>query len=104
MKADKVVFLNEDLESLFNSLNDKDSIKKGLKKAIREIQEDVFCGRNVKKDLIPRKYSELNNLWIYNLPSAWRLIYAVSPGKVEILAVVLDWMSHKDYENLFSFS
>ena len=46
----------------------------------------------------------IENLWIYNLRSGWRLVYSVSsPDKIEILAVVLDWMDHKDYERLFNF-
>ena len=50
-----------------------------------------------------RKYN-LNNLWIYNLPEGWRLLYSVtSPDKIEVIAVILDWMSHKDYERLFNF-
>ena len=72
-----------------------------------EIRKNVFCGRNVKKDLIPKelinKY-RFNNLWIYNLPSAWRLLYSItSKGDVEIIAAILDWMNHKDYERLFKF-
>ncbi|MFA4960239.1 MAG: hypothetical protein WC548_01100 [Candidatus Pacearchaeota archaeon] len=99
----KVVFIDDELEKAFESLKDSDPVKKGLKKAIREISENAFCGRNVKKSLIPAAYSYFENLWIYNLPSAWRLIYSLAPSKVEIIAVVLDWMDHKDYERLFNF-
>lgn len=104
MKAEKVVFLNDELQKEFENLPENDPVKKGLKKAIRDIQENPSCGRNVKKSLIPKKYkTEVNNLWIYNLPSAWRMIYSLAPGEIEIIAVVLDWMDHKDYEHLFGF-
>lgn len=103
MKPEKVVFLEEDLEKSFNELKEEEPIKRGLKKAIKDIQENAFCGRNVKKNLIPKRYSNLNNLWIYNLPSSWRLIYSIAPGEIEIIAVILDWMDHKDYKNLFGF-
>lgn len=67
MRSEKVVFVDEKLESSFNSLPDKDPLKKSLIKAIDEIKENVFVGRNVKKKLIPRflvnKY-KINNLWI----------------------------------------
>ena len=76
--------------------------------AASTIQRNVFCGRRVKKTLIPKKLIEkyhINNLWIYNLPNAWRLLYSVSsPNKIELLAIVLDWMNHKDYEKLFRFT
>jgi hypothetical protein len=107
MKSDKVVFIDESLENAFNSLKDNDPTKKALIKAIKDIQENCYCGRNVKKNLIPRIFIEkhgLNNLWIYNLPSAWRMLYSLTnSGNVELIAVVLDWMNHKDYERLFKF-
>ena len=107
MKPDKVVFINEELEKSFNEMPDNDAIKKGIIRAIGFIQENLSCGRNVKKELIPEKLIEkysLNNLWIYDLPKGWRLLYSVtSGGEIEIIAVVLDWMDHKDYERLFGF-
>ncbi len=83
------------------------TIYEQIDRATDEISKNVFCGRNVKKRLIPRelinKYG-FDNLWIYNLRSGWRLLYSVtSPDKIQILAIVLDWMNHKDYEKLFKF-
>ncbi len=107
MKPDKVVFIDESLENAFNSLTENDPTKRALIKAIKDIKEDCYCGRNVKKKLIPKKLIEkhgINNLWIYNLPSAWRLLYSLTnSGEIEVIAVVLDWMNHKDYERLFKF-
>jgi len=107
MKPTKVVFSTSDLEEAFNSLSDKDPTKKAISRAIKSIQEDVFSGRNVKKELIPKSLIDkyrISNLWIYNLPDAWRLLYSIAPGgEVEIIAAILDWMNHKDYERLFKF-
>jgi hypothetical protein len=68
-------------------------------RAIRFIQEDFSCGRHVKKELIPKKLIDkyaLTNLWIYDLPNGWRLLYSVtSAGEIEIIAAILDWMDHK---------
>ena len=107
MKPEKVVFIDESLEKSFNELNDTDPVKKALVRAINTLQEDAFSGRNVKKNLIPKpliqKYG-LNNLWIYNLPDGWRMLYVLTPSEeVQIIAVILDWMNHKDYEKLFKF-
>ena len=107
MNPEKVVFADEDLEKAFEGLPENDSIKKGISKAIRDIEENVFCGRSVKKNLIPKhliqKFS-INNLWIYNLPSAWRLLYSITSSEdIKIIAAILDWMDHKDYERLFNF-
>ncbi len=107
MKPDKVIFADEELENDFNSMSDNDPVKKGITRAINSIQENFSCGRNVRKNLIPKglieKYS-LNNLWIYDLPNGWRLLYSItSSGEIEIIAAILDWMNHKDYERLFGF-
>ena len=55
MRPQKVVFLQKDLENSFKELSDKDPLKKSLKKAITNIKENIFCGRYVKKELIPKK-------------------------------------------------
>ena len=106
MKIDKVIFVDEELEKSFNELADSDPIKRSIKRAIQFIQEDFRCGRNVKKELIPKKLIqqyELNNLWIYDLSNGWRLLYSITSDKIEIIAAVLDWMNHKDYERRFTY-
>jgi len=107
MKSDKLKFIDHSLENVFNDLKDDDPVKKSLIKAIRDIKENCYCGRNVRKKLIPKRLMDkykINNLWIYNLPSAWRLLYSLSnSGEIELVAVILNWMNHKDYERLFKF-
>ena len=107
MKSEKVVFIDDKLEKAFDEMSDKDPIKKALIRAIKNIEEDCQIGRNVKKKLIPKELMQkynISNLRIYNLPSSWRLIYTITTSyDVEIISVVLDWMSHKDYEKLFGF-
>ena len=87
-------------------MSEYDPVKRGIVRAIKNIREDAFIGRNVRKELIPRKlvsmYS-LNNLWIYDLPNGWRLLYSLKDNEIELIAAVLDWMNHKDYERLFNF-
>jgi hypothetical protein len=107
MRSNKVVFVDEELEESFNSLSDDDPIKRGILRALKSVSENVFSGRNVKKELIPKKLIDkygINNLWIYDLPNGWRLLYSVtSDGEVELIAAVLDWMDHKEYERLFGY-
>jgi hypothetical protein len=107
MKSNSIRFKDKSLEKAFNSLGQKTSLSKSLLKAFKTIKENPFCGRNVKKKLIPKsmiqKY-KINNLWIFNLPSAWRLLYTItSEGEYSIMTIILDWMNHKDYEKLFNF-
>jgi hypothetical protein len=44
-----------------------------------------------------------NNLWKYNLPNAWRLVYSISGSEVEIIAILLEWFPHKEYERRFKY-
>ena len=107
IKPDKIKFIDNSLGDAFENLSKDDPIKKSLIRAITEIKENVYCGRQVKKKLIPKKLVQkydINNLWIYNLPSSWRLLYALTnSGQIELIAILLDWMNHKDYERLFKF-
>ena len=107
MKCEKVIFVDDDLENTFNQMSEKDPVKKAIKKAIKDIEYSAWVGRNVKKKLIPNNLKEkykISNLWIYNLPDSWRLLYSITPSEeVKIIAAILDWMDHKDYERLFKF-
>lgn len=104
----KVVFHDHGLKESFKDLRLSDPrLAKEIEKALNDIARNHTVGRNVKKKLIPksliRKY-RINNLWIYNLRKDWRLLYSVGGDKVELLAIVLDWMDHKGYERLFNFT
>jgi Txe/YoeB family toxin of Txe-Axe toxin-antitoxin module len=104
----KINFIDSELKKTFEELEKFDPrLFKEVDKAIRDICQNSFCGRNVKKRLIPKeliqKY-DVDNLWIYNLRKDWRLLYSIGRDEVEIIAVILDWMNHKDYERLFKFT
>lgn len=107
IKSSEVVFANDIIEREFNNLDDSDVLKKFLKRAIKDIQKNAFCGVRIPKQLIPKEYIQkykINNLWKYDLPDGWRLIYSiVTPNKVEILAVIMEWFDHKNYERRFKY-
>lgn len=107
MPSDGVTFSNDELEKAFYSLAEGSPLKKSLQKAIADLRENVFCGEQIKKDIIPKEYVrnyKINNLWWYPLANAWRLVYSViSPNKLEILAVIIDYCNHKDYERKFGY-
>lgn len=103
--SSKVKFIDADLEKAFKSLPDEDPIKKALIRAIQNIQEDFQAGEYIPKKDIPESYLEkygINNVRVYDLPFAWRLMYTVTgSSEIGIISVLLDWISHKDYEKLF---
>jgi len=103
----RVIFANEDLRRTFESLKTEDPrLYKEVVNALESIKQNAFFGRNVRKELIPKeivKKHNIDNLWIYNLRKDWRLIYTIAGSRIEVLAIILDWMDHKDYEKLFGF-
>ena len=108
IKRSKVVFVSETLEKTFESLPENEILKKHIKRGIEEIKENAFAGIRIPKRLFPEEYVvkyNITNLWKYDLPNGWRLIYTLtSPNKVEIISVILEWFtSHKDYERRFKY-
>ena len=103
----KVRFVDESLRNAFRDLEKEDQrLFKEVEKALSDIHANAFCGRNVKKELIPKNLAQkyqLRNLWIYNLRKDWRLLYTVGSEEVGVIAIILNWMNHKDYERLFGF-
>jgi len=60
----------------------------------------------VPKRQIPKEYVKkygIDNPWKYNLPSAWRLVYSVVGNEIEIVAILLEWLAHKEYEKRFKY-
>ncbi len=107
LKSSEVVFANDRIQEAFGELDDNDDLKKSIKRAILDMQINAYCGIQIPKRLFPREYIikyKINNLWKYDLPSGWRLIYTLNPlNRVEILSVILEWFNHKDYERRFYY-
>jgi|SRR3989344_3014902 len=105
--ADGVAFAEDNLENAFNSLAVNSPLKNSINKAIKDLKENIFCGEQIKKERIPKDYVrryKINNLWWYPLSNAWRLVYSVvNPNNIEILAVIIDYSNHKDYERKFGY-
>lgn len=107
IKSCEIVFANNKVENEFINLPKESTLKKFLTRAIKDIQKNTFCGVQIPKKIIPKEYIrkyKINNLWKYNLPDGWRLIYSITtPNKVEILTVILEWFDHKNYEIRFKY-
>ena len=102
--SNKVVFLNEEVERLFETLSDDDPLKKGIKQAIKEIGENCQAGEHISPNSILsenclRKYGA-KNIRVFDLPLFYRLIYSIAPNEIEIISVILDWPDHKKYDKL----
>jgi len=108
IQSSEIVWESKDLKNDFYKLEKIDTLLfKQINAALDEIEKNVFSCIQVPKRLIPKKWRHYSNLWKYDLSQGWRLFYTVAPpdkpGKVIVLAIVLDWMSHKEYERLFKY-
>ena len=75
------------------------------------LKEDAFVGDQIPKDRIPLELatrssisSPLTNAWRFELPFAYRGVYTVqsAPG-VGTVVLILEILSHKDYDRLFGY-
>ena len=90
----------------------------GMLGKIRDINfklDDLARAQAQKQEPIPQpqqahhqeeyvqKYG-INNLWKYDLPRGWRLLYTVTAdNEVELISAILEWFDHKDYERKFGY-
>ena len=106
-----VAFVNEKVKQAFEALDngayEEKELKKYLERAISDLKENPRCGVQIKKKLIPKEYVQkynVQNLWKYNLPNAWCLVYTISSEEeIAILSVLVEWFDHKNYEKRFKY-
>ncbi len=102
-----IQFANEKIKDAFSRLEKEDKeLYKILMRAFEDIENNAFCGIQIPKKLIPKEYVKkfvIKNLWKYNLPGAWRLIYSVEGRNLLVFSIILEWMDHKEYERRFKY-
>jgi hypothetical protein len=70
---------------LKNTNTEDENLHKLLNRAFDDICENAFCGIQIPKKQIPKEYLKkygIDNLWKYDLPKAWRLMYSVARMKL----------------------
>jgi Txe/YoeB family toxin of Txe-Axe toxin-antitoxin module len=105
MKPVEIQFINENLQKAYNQLSDP-ILKKFIDRALEDIEKNPFCGIQISKRLIPQEYIKkhnIKNVWKYNLPEAWRMIYSIEGGTLKIVTIILEWIDHKEYERRFHY-
>jgi len=105
-----VAFATKKLESNFEKLQkgkfEDKQLYNYIERAMNDLKKNPVSGIKIPKKLWPKYYSteyQITNLWKYDLPNAWRLIYTIVEDQVMIVNVLLDWFSHKDYEKRFGY-
>ncbi len=104
-KIINVGFISQKLKHQFDTLKDK-QLYHFIDHAIDDLKKNPACGTKIQKKLWPKEYKkkyEITNLWKYDLPNAWRIIYTIDTDEVRIMSIILEWFSHKDYEKRFKY-
>src|SRR3989344_5579108 len=93
--------IKQSYEALKSGKYEDQELYRFINRAIDDLTQDPFCGIQIPKKLIPKTYKDkygTDNLWKYNLPNAWRLIYFIKGDSVKIVSIILEWFDHKEYE------
>lgn len=85
--------------------------QKKLKWWIERHKQDAFAGDQISKDRIPLRLATrsglklpLTNVWRFELPLAYRGIYTVqSYAGIGTAVLILEILSHKEYDRLFGY-
>lgn len=104
----KIKFSEEKVKKAFVELftSGEKKLYAQLIRAFKDIEENAFCGIQIPKKLIPQEYKNkynTHNLWKYNLPNAWRLLYSIENQEIVVVSIILEWMDHKTYEKKFNY-
>lgn len=106
----EIRFADEKLRKSFYELEEGDPSERELftfvDQAINNLEKNAFCGIQIPKNKIPKEYVlkyGAMNLWKYDLPNAWRLIYTIRGAKVIVVSLILEWLTHKEYERRFHY-
>ena len=109
--ACEVKFGDENLKKAYHELEsgkfEDRQLKERLDRARDDLRKNAFCGIQIPKKLFPKEYVQkygIKNLWKYDLPKGWRLLYTVTAeNEVELISAILEWFNHKDYERRFGY-
>ncbi|MBL7055043.1 type II toxin-antitoxin system RelE/ParE family toxin [Candidatus Woesearchaeota archaeon] len=106
----EIRFVEDNIKKAFYKLEEGDDSKRELFKLINQaldnIEQNSFCGIQIPKKLIPKEYSskyKVKNLWKYDLPKGWRLIYSIANDEIVVVSLILEWFDHKEYERTFKY-
>lgn len=106
-----IAFFSKAVENSYLALADGKFEDKELYNYITRAKKDIEenplrAGIRIPERLIPIEYEKkygVKALWKYDLPNAWRLLYTIVGDEVKIVSVILEWLSHKEYERGFKY-
>jgi len=109
-KEIKVAFISKKIKYAFDLLKagkfEDKQLYSFISRAKDDLQVNPCCGIKIMRNLWPKEYSKkygITNLWKYDLPNGWRLIYTIEADEIMIVNIILEWFDHKRYEKRFKY-
>ena len=106
----QISFINKKTELLYNELKqgryEDKKLYAWLESAFKNLKDNQEAGIKIPKKLWPIEYIqnyEITNLWKYNLPQGWRLVYTIETQEIRVIAIIIEWFDHKGYERRFGY-
>ena len=104
-------FVDKKVQEAFHELEHGDEQEQEMFRLINQamdnLEKNAFCGIQVPKRQIPKEYTKdygSMNLWKYDLPRGWRIIYSIKSEGTYIVSIILEWfLSHKEYDRRFHY-
>jgi len=108
LRARDIVLSTAAAESLVRLEGSPDPASRSIARLVRSLRSillaDCLHGEVVKKDRIPKALKDrygLENLFVEDLPSFWRLLYAIVRDRGERYIVVVEIADHEAYDRWF---
>jgi hypothetical protein len=98
--------LKDEFEQLKTGKTEERGLAVQLTHAIDDLERNPFAGVRVPKPQWPREYSGAlrgSVLLKYDLRDGWRLMYTLRGTQVDVIVVLLEWLSHKEYGKRFGY-
>jgi len=105
-----VSFVNEKTKESFNKLEkgkvEDKQLYDFINRVIDDLKENPLVGIKIPRKQWPKEYIRkygINNLWKYDLPHGWRLIYTIKGDAAQVVSIILEWFDHKTYNIRFGY-
>ncbi len=100
------VYGSKDFVKFYNTLEFTNELKRHIEQAVDLLADNPIAGNRIEKHLWPKKYIRkygINNLFRYQLPSGYRMIYTLIGESKEIICLIIAVLSHKEYDETFGY-
>ena len=74
-----------------------------IHRSIEMLKTNPFAGDNVQRDLWPKEFESLPNLFRMELSQFWRMLYYVIGDEVKVISIVFEISDHEKYNKIFGY-